>query len=593
MLSRSAAYRSAIAAGGRIIDARVQLIVQGDPLRGGEPTVTVSAPQARISHPSHLANGRTSAPVRYAVLGQVRCDDPTWGLAPTDGAQEMGIWTAPTYVAGAGGVLSPPLTVTVSYPQSVTAFGLTVAGDAPWGQGPVDWQATLRLGGSTVHTVTVTGATVPVHQVVISPPVEMDELELVITRWSHAGEVIRLTEASPAPTHEWGRGDIVAIDALHEAESELGRASADELRVRLLARAVPSELVPLLIRPGRQLVAEVGLVGAERQPLGAMWVRDVALRAADAVVEVVARDLIELLEDLRWDGLPPTSGLTLRDAIEAVFNTAGVPSTLWSVDPALDDIALPWCALPAGTVRQAVERLALIGDATVTTNRMGRLIVRQRSTPTTWETITDARIVERERPLAMDQLRTAVRVVGAQLALGASGQVAQSTITVPAGLSTWEITWGEPASGVTVTVSGAASLDAVLETQATRVVVRLSSTSGGQATVTVSGQRLEAGGAVVGAADATLSASYGRRELVVEEPLVQTQAHADWLAGRMLGRYALLQPLVTIRWRGDPALEVGDGIEVAGARYVVERIETEVAGGLAQRVTARWVEDVP
>lgn len=592
MRPRSATYRQLIAAPARQIDAACTIVLLGRPLDDPAPSVTVSRPQARISHPAHLADGVTAVPRRWWVLGQAQLDSETWGLAPSDGAQQMGVWTAPSVTSASDGTVSPPLVLTLTWPRSRAITAVTVAGDAAWGQGPRDWTATLRLSGTTVGSVTVTDADVPRHTATVSPAVEADELEVAITRWSHGGQVLRVTEASPVISVELGRGDLVGLTAVDECESESGRPSADEVVVRVLARSLPAGVAEALRRPGRRIIPSAGPLGAERQPLPLVLSTRATVDQRRGIVEVEGQDVMGWLAELQHPGVEPAQGRTAKQLAEAVL--APVPPEWWWVSPALASITLPWSALPAGSVRDLLVRIAQLADAELDTDRAGLLRLQPRVTPSAWEQITQSRIVKAEVREASERAPTVVRVVGATLALGSTEQLAQVQVTVPVGSSEWTVSWRDPARERSVAVTGDASLDAVLADEPTRVRVRVTSASGGTATIAVSGRRLsETGRIAAEARDDAAIAEAGERVRQIDEPLVQSAAHAQSLAEAILAREGAGVRRLVLQWRGDPALEPGDGIECLSGRWVVERIETEIAGGLTQRVTARWVEAAP
>ncbi|GIW15691.1 MAG: hypothetical protein KatS3mg063_1544 [Tepidiforma sp.] len=562
----------------RQLEARAELALGGLYPLDAAPAVSVSFTQANISHPSHLVDGLLDVPRRYAVLGQWVVGSEDWGLAPSDGAQQMGAWSAPSYVGGAGDVLSPAATITITYPAPREAFAVTVAADPRWPGIPTAWSADLKLNSTTVATVAGPGTGHVQRVPVPGAPELIDELVVTITGWTQ-GERVRLAEVSIADTVQWTSGDLVSLAWLSELWSEAGEISADEAAVTVTGVALPQLEDRLIRQPGR-LSAWLGPAGLDPVPVPPMWTRQARARGRD--LEIVAHDAVSLLYSREFAGFAPAQNVTLEQLLEAVL--ADIPAAYWSVDSALAATVLPWAALPARGIRPALAELAQIGIFAVWTDSSGRLVIRPESTPASYLPVAEADVYAAELPVDDARLVTRVEVTGGVLSLAASAELAAWSGTL-SGNQLVSLRWDRPAANRTLQLTNCALVSTIAD-EPCRWVGTV--TGSGSAEVAVHGQQLERSSQFTVAAEDTMATiRYGLRVLRIDHELIQSEAQAQAIADGILARRGALRSRLIIDWRGDLRLEPGDGIEWQGSHWVVERVETSLRGMLTQRLTCR------
>lgn len=72
-----------------------------------------------------------------------------------------------------------------------------------------------------------------------------------------------------------------------------------------------------------------------------------------------------------------------------------------------------------------------------------------------------------------------------------------------------------------------------------------------------------------------------------KNPLIQTENHAELLANRLLDLYKDAKRTLTLEWRGNPALLLGDVITVGNSEYKISTQELDYTGALRAKLTAR------
>ena len=104
------------------------------------------------------------------------------------------------------------------------------------------------------------------------------------------------------------------------------------------------------------------------------------------------------------------------------------------------------------------------------------------------------------------------------------------------------------------------------------------------------------GGSAVITKDENLIAEYGAKEEKFENHLVQTTAGAQLIATKLMANYSIPRRDLSITWRGDPRLELGDVVEVpeyktSTAKFVVVKHRWSFDGGLECVTDARKVAE--
>ncbi|MBY6274361.1 MAG: hypothetical protein CW346_19685, partial [Bacillaceae bacterium] len=287
-----------------------------------------------------------------------------------------------------------PTLVVTFLPRPV--HSLRVVGDSARGEYPVDFIIRLYNAESDLlHEEVVTGNTEVVWTRRLEEPItSVTRMELEIRRWSHPGRVVKILEFFTSVQQTYLAGDILEISLIEEREVSqntlpVGSISANEIKIRLSnedrrfdADNAQSPLYELL-KPNRRIRAWLAAVlpdGTEEYvPLGLFWSTE--WQAEDDTVEasVVARDRLELLRKSTYQTSQVLQNTNLHDLAVLVLADAGLDPEEYWVDPALQQIRVPYAWFDPVSHREALRIIAEAGLAQVYCDRDG--VVRMERQP--------------------------------------------------------------------------------------------------------------------------------------------------------------------------------------------------------------------
>lgn len=647
MLAVSQAFQDAIRADKRRVLGRVT-IDYTDPFLDQSIAATASE-QARISWPAQTADAVETVPYRWASLDGSLTADGTWHPAPDTpeaaDQYQMGWWG--NTLAGAGGAFSSPYpTLTVTFdPRPV--HSLKVAGDAARGEYPVDFTIKLYDAANTVlYTETVTGnAAVTWTRALTAAVLNVTKMTLEISKWSHAGRQVKITEfySSVQETYEGER--IVELGLLEEREADTGslpagNISANEITVTLDnsdRRFDPGNTAsPLygLVKANRRVRAWLGVElpdsTVEWAPLGVFWAVDweVADNADQAWARVTARDRLELLRKSTYQSAQVATNANLYDLAVTVLQDAGLQTTEYQVDTALQSVVVPYAWFDPVSHREALRQIAeaALGQVYCDRNGVVRLVKAPSYSPVT-------------RALYLEGAPFPAEVQVFDQAYGISpddyfslstpsrqGQVANEVIvdTQPLRPATTAEEVYRSNSPITVPANGSVTITAhynqppVIEAVASldspppSVTITAVTYYGWGATVTISNTNATNQNVTLvingkplrvqnkeraTAEDAQSIRDNGRlRYQFPDNQLVQSLSVAQSIASGLLASYKDPRRDVQLEWRGNPALELGDLITVPESPdrtkrgfFVVIRQELRWSGALTAVTEGRRV----
>src|SRR5690606_6290255 len=231
-------------------------------------------------------------------------------------------------------------------------------------------------------------AEIQFYELLDSPVLDVTRQELEIRAWSHPGRHAKILEFFTSLQETYEGSDLLELRLLEESETGsgvgIGGETINELTVRLVNRegrydvSNTSALVRGWLRPNRRVRAWLGAeVGDEIEwvPLGTYWSGDWDSQDLEATVR--ARDRLELLRRTSyWPG-PLRQNVSLYALAEDVMRSAELPPEWYWIDPALQDIVVPWGWVPPGSHRDALRVIAEAGMARVYCDRDGILRIEQ------------------------------------------------------------------------------------------------------------------------------------------------------------------------------------------------------------------------
>ncbi len=588
-----------------------------------DQSISVEANEtANASFPSQTADSVAEPFAKIASLDGSWVLDGTYALAPatTEEAEtkQMGWWGK--QLAGTGGAFSAPYpTLTVSFfPRPITK--LQAVGDSKREEWPVDFNIKLYDGNNTLlHTETVTGNTlVSWSKTLESQVLDVAKQVLTITKWSHEGRQAKIIEFFTSIRETYETGDLVSIRLLEEREASqgslpVGNISSNEITLALNNEDkkfdIDNDQSPLknLLKPNRRIQLRLGVeINGEIEwvPLGIFWSLDWDSPDDSLEATVTARDRMELLRKGTYQTSQVQQNKSLKELAEAVLQDAGLTSSEYVIDDALDDTVIPYSWFNPVSHREALRLIAEAGLAAAFQNRDGKIQIESFTMTgiTADLVITDDNYFPPLRaPSKQDQVANEIIVDTQPLRPAVVAEEvyrSNDPITIPAS-STKTITafynsapvieaqasLDNPPAGVNIT-------DATYYGWGASVKIQNINATGQQVTLYVEGKPLSVQNkerAIARDETSVIENGVLRFEFPAN-PLVQTLTQAQAIADALLASVKYSRRDIEVDWRGNPALLLGDMVTVKGQDYHVIRQELEWAGAMSARLTGRKVE---
>lgn len=627
MIETSQAYKSAVRGPNRQVRARVT-VDYTDPLVDRTLGIAVNE-QAWISWPEQTADNRERVSYFWASLdGTWKAGDMRRLMPDTEESlrgYQVGWWGR--QLADSNGAFAAPYpTLTITHAPRLVGQ-MKAIGDSARGEYPVEFFVRFfSADDSLLAEEHVTDNADVRWEIILSdrvPDVARQELE--IRQWSHPGRQVKIAEFFSSVQEIYDGQDLINVQLFEEFESSRGLVptiSSNELSVRFHNDGrfdfddVESPLYGLL-RPNRRVQAWLGVEtphGVEWVPLGVFWT--IAWDTQDETLEAStrARDRLELLRLSTYYAGEAQSDVSVYDVLDDIFLDAGLNTYDYDIDPELHTYILPWAWFTPMDHREALRTVAEAVAAVVYCGRDGVIYVRMGKgfdviTTSQPYFLSNRQTVEAEAsdvydigaadyflPLRHvshhDKLTNEVVVATQPLRPVPDQELYRATVTTP---TTVTIRYRKtPAVDVNVYLDEYHPDINITHVRQYAWGADIQIEGEGEATIVAMGTALEPdGGEQVTLRDEESIIENGvLRYEHPGNPLVQTVAQADLIAGRMLST-GLAQRDVEIRWRGNPALEVGDPVAVTTDKsrrglYQTIQQDLEWNGVLEARLVGRW-----
>jgi hypothetical protein len=631
MLPVSTAFREAVAADTRRVFGRVT-IDYTDPLIDTSITATANEQANAAALLPQVSDALTTVPRRWASLDGSTLADGLFFAAPSVPAEgQMGWWG--TQIAGAGGAFVTPFpTLTVSF-ASRPIHSLRVVGDSVRLEFPVDFEIRLLgVGGVLRHTQTITGNTLVDWNLAITAVTEVTQCVLEVRRWSHAGRQAKVLEFFTSIQETYEGNDILEISLFEERELAqhslpVGNVSANEITLKLDnssrrfdAGNRQSSLYELL-RQNRRIRAWLGVEltpggAVEYVPLGTFWSGEWSAESEKLYVSTTGRDRLELLAKSTYFASQVAVNQSLHALAVAVLTDAGLTASEYWVDPALQSTTVPNAWFGTISHREALRQIAeaSLGQVYADRNSVVRVegpayLLGQETFVSPWGastqsiTITADNYFRKDTPVKWGELANRIEVETQPLQPVATAQeVFRSNAPgdIAAGQTlTLTVRYNEPpVIEAVASLSGAPAGATITATTfyAWGADVTVSSpTNAGTFTLIINGRPLRILNKERAVAeDATSIRDHGLlRYKFPENHLVQSLVQAQTIATTLLRLYRHPRRDLTMEWRGNPALTLGDVVIVRDhnqwLRYWCIRGELDFDGALSARLEGRMM----
>ena len=603
MLSVSQDFINAITDDYRVIKGRILVVYEGPETTS---TFTVEANDYdTLFDVNQTADAITETDYRIAVL------DGSWQLG-TDRLYspwiQAGWWTQS--VCDENGVFAIPPILTVHMINRTITY-LQVIGDTAKGEYPVDFTIKLYdFDGNVIHEENVVDNMLVVWKkdIVING---IYTAELIIHKWSRPHTRAKIVEFI-SPIHElYEDEDIISFSVTEERELNnatlpIGNISMNEMQATLYNDGRfnldnTSSLLYNRLKPNCLVRVWIGVEtinGTEWVPLGVFWTVDWKVNEKDLTVRFTARDKLQKLADSRIT-LGILHNTNLYEIARMVFEDAGLTEHDYHIDDTFSDINIEWAFFPGTTHLNALRTIAGAGLGVIYTDRQGIIQMKRIDMEDTEEPViylTADNYFEKNTPLLYGQTYTRIQVRTQPYLPGDMQEVYRSLepIHIPAGdtHSTTIFFNSDAVVDTNITLEGATNtvIDEVKwYSWGAYVKLRNDGTSDEDVYIVVNGRPLIIQGAeLITSEDEQAITDYG---LIVyrlrRNTFIQNRTIAKQIADTLLESYKNPKRAIIITWVGNPALELGDKINIDGIdSYIVKQV-ISYDGGLTMRTETR------
>jgi hypothetical protein len=336
----------------------------------------------------------------------------------------------------------------------------------------------------------------------------------------------------------------------------------------------------------------------ELSPLGVFWTGEWTVPENALWAQTTGRDRIAMLGQSTFSSGEVYEDYSLLDLFELVLTDAGLETGEYVIDTDLDLTTVPYAYFESQSHREALRKLAEAGLAQVYCDREGVIQIEgpefssgasvltltsdhyfNKDNPTNWGTLYNYIIVDTQ-PLVPGSSETVFVDIEAQNIDNAE------VITRLVYFNT------VPCLNASATVTGDATLTSATY-YAWGASCVITGTSTGTYTLSIDAQPLEIKNKQRSVAqDSASIAENGKLTYTFPgNPFVQTLAQAQAISASILASYKDPRRDVTLDWRGDPTIELGDKITVIDTYgnndYIVVSNRIEYDGTLREETKGR------
>jgi len=630
----SAEFNQKMKAPLRRIYAKVQ-IDYTDPFL--DQSIQVQANEnANVSYPSQTADNIREPIGKIFSLDGSCALDGSYVLAPAEEEKDtaqMGWWGEQLAQADRTFVEPYPTLTAIFFSRPI--HSLRVVGDSAREEYPVDFEINLYdSNDNLLYTETVENNAEVEWNKAIEPVTQVTKMELVITKWSHAGRQAKILEFFTSIQEVYEGDDIMLIHLLEEREVSqgslpIGNISSNEIDIRLYNRNrkfdAGNKQSPLYetLKANRRIKAWIG-TGDEWVPLGTFWSGNWDIPEHDIYAATTGRDRLELLRKSTYSNSVVQQNKTLYELAEMVLQDAGLTSEEYWIDTELQEYVVPYSYFESQSHREALRKIAEACLGQVYCDRNG--IIRIEG-PTYMENKiqqaigtyflegaypAEIDVVEaygigpddyfsKNNPLKWSEIANYIEVETQPLRPDVEQEVYRSNdpVLITAG-QTKTITAfynSTPCIDAVATLEGIGTIvDATY--YAWGATVKVYSNTTGTFTLVINAKPLKVLNkekAIVQDEESITDNGKLRYEFP-KNPLVQTLDVAQRIADKLLQYYKNPRRDVSIEWRGNPALELGDIITVPDYQrdnidnrgyYYITKQEIEYDRGLRATIEGR------
>jgi hypothetical protein len=520
---------------------------------------------------------------------------------------------------------------------------LQAVGDSKREEWPVDFNIKLYDGNSILlHTEIVTGNTKIAWSKVLDESItQVEKMTLEITKWSHAGRQAKILEFFTSIQEVYEGDDIISIHLLEEREVSqgslpVGNISANEIEIRLNNETrkfdAGNKQSPLYqtLKANRRIKAWLGVdtaEGKEYVPLGTFWSGDWHVPEDGVYAQTIGRDRLELLRKSTYSTSQVQMNKTLYDLALNILIDAGLTEEEYYIDTELQQFPVPSAWFDSQSHREALRKVAEACLGQVYCDRHGVLRIEGPSyTSNKIQQLKGAYFLEsafpaeseyieaygigpddyfrKDNPVKWSEIANYIEVETQPLRPDAEQEVYRSNepVSITAGQEQTIIAYYNhtPCIEATATlenaVSGAEITKATYYAWGADITVYSANTGTFELIINAKPLKVLNKEKAIAQDEESITDNGKLRYVFPANSLVQTREVAQKIADTLLAYFKNPRRDVSIEWRGNPALLLGDVIVVPDYQnekedtrgyYYITKQELEYDGALRATLEGR------
>ena len=491
--------------------------------------------------------------------------DGTYRIPPTVPDKYAGYIGAT--LANEDGLLSPAPVITLNFDKlyDTTLPGLTITWSTLYQEYATDFTITAYGNSGEVARRTVTGNT-DVRSVVSMDVTGYNRIELAIQGWSKPGHYPRIERLRIGLVVSYGKSDIMSYD--HSQEVSPISASLPVASVSFALNNTDNKFDPnnatgmsKYLVERQRITATYGLKLADGSieyiPAGVFFLSEWNAPQNGLEATFTARNTLDFLQGEYVRGVYSPAGVTLYDLAEDVLSTADMPllqdgSPMWVIDESLKDMTTT-APLPLCTQAVALQYIAQAAGCVMHCDKECVLHIEKAAQHMTDYAITNLVLYEHPE-LTLQKPLKSVAVKLHEYYPDESGKELFNGIVPVNGTATVTLTYSEPATDVTATVTGGVLTAAEYYSHA--CVLTLAGS--GDVSIVVTGTTLKDS-----ASDYMVFNADEGDVQTVDNPIITSTARAaavgEWVCAWLSQR----KQISVSSYRADTRLEMMDVISVA------------------------------
>lgn len=370
-------------------------------------------------------------------------------------------------LSGDDGYFSPAPLITLSFDKLYDSVlpGLTITWSTLYEEYATDFTITAYGSSGEVARETVTGNT-DVRSVVSMDVTGYNRIEIAVLAWSKPGHYPRIERLRIGVSVQYGKSDIMSYD--HSQEISPITASLPVASISFALNNIDDKFDPnnqtgmsKYLMERQRITARYGLTLADGSveyiPAGVYFLSEWNAPQNGLEATFTARNTLDFLQDTYVRGTYDPAGITLYDLAADVLNTADMPrlqdgSPMWVIDESLKGMTTT-APLPLCTQAEALQYIAQAAGCVMYCDRECMLHIGAAEQNVTDYEITNDVLYEHPE-LTLQKPLKAVAVKLHEYYPDAAGTELFNGIVPVSGTRTVTLTYSEPATDVSATVTG-------------------------------------------------------------------------------------------------------------------------------------------